>query len=73
MSEISKEEMLELNEHIKNISVFKLNMENASLLLQLEKYKFENLKLTLFRKYKVEDDMYIDKDGCFKSIKEVEE
>jgi len=74
MTSILKEEIQELDNFEKNISIAQLNVNNANLFLELERSRFENFKLSLFRKYKIEDDMYIDKkDRKFKPISEIKE
>jgi len=73
MAQLSREEMQEIEEFGKKISIAQLNLDNASLYLELEKSRFETYKLSLFRKYKIEDNMYIDKDGQFKPMEEIKE
>lgn len=70
MSNISKEELQKLNDHTNNINMAQLALQNSTLLLELEKAKFENYKLSLFRKYNIEEEMYVDRNtGEIKSMK----
>jgi len=68
MASISKEDFDQLMEQNKIISVGQLNVDNAMLVLELEKSRFEVFKLKLFRKYNLSDDNFIDKDGEIKTI-----
>lgn len=67
MAKITKEELTQLSEHSKQISVAQLSLENSQLVLELEKSKFEIFKLNIFRKYNLTDDMYIDREGNIQS------
>ena len=73
MSNISKEELVELGEYSKRIGISQLHLKNAQLVVELEMSKFENYKLNLFRKYDIKDEMYIDKDGEIKSVEKNED
>jgi hypothetical protein len=69
---IAEEEVKELNEHRRNIAMANLALENSKLVLELHKSKFENYKLLLFRKYKLEDNCMITPEGEIKEMDEQE-